>query len=94
MDGRAARDRVSATLEIAPSARRLGPRQEAVQLLPAQARAVDEAIDRLVTDAVPRSFLLEPTGDLLGRPSHREPVTDVRPQRAQALDAGQPSAPR
>src|SRR5512133_2877055 len=52
MDGRAARDRVSATLEIAPSARRLGPRQEAVQLLPAQARAVDEAIDRLVTDAV------------------------------------------
>ena len=53
MDGRAARDRVSATLEIAPSARRLGPRQEAVQLLPAQARAVDEAIDRLVTDAVP-----------------------------------------
>ena len=41
MDGRAARNR------------RLGPRQEAVQLLPAQARAVDEAIDRLVTDAVP-----------------------------------------
>ncbi|MGZ8996362.1 MAG: hypothetical protein ACXW3P_07715, partial [Rhodospirillales bacterium] len=54
----------------------------------------DEAIDRLVTDAVPRSFLLEPTGDLLGRPSHRKPVTDVRPQRAHALDAGQPSAPR
>ena len=46
VDGRAARDRISATLEIAPSARRLGPRQEAVQLLPAQARAVDEAIDR------------------------------------------------
>src|SRR5512132_137615 len=61
--GRAARARVSATLEIASSARRLGPWQEAVQLLPAQARAVDEAIDRLVTDAVPRSFLLEPTGD-------------------------------
>ena len=38
MDGRAARDRVSATLEIASSARRLGPWQEAVQLLPAQAR--------------------------------------------------------
>ena len=35
MDGRAARNRVSATLEIVPSARRLGPRQEAVQLLPA-----------------------------------------------------------
>src|SRR5512143_3504174 len=46
------------------------------------------------TDAVLGSFLLEPATDLLGRPSHRQPVTDGRPQRAPALDAGQPSAPR
>src|SRR5512143_3624550 len=46
------------------------------------------------TDAVLGSFLLEPATDLLGRPSHRKLVTDGRPQRAPALDAGQPSAPR
>ena len=47
MEGSTALDRISATLEIAPSARCLGPRQETVQLLPAQAWAIDKAINRL-----------------------------------------------
>ncbi len=50
MDGAAAGDRFAPALEVAPSACRLGPHQDAVELLLADFWAVDEAVDRLVAD--------------------------------------------
>ncbi len=52
VDGAAAGDRFAPALGIAPSTCRLGPRQEAVELLLADFWAVDEAVDRLVADLV------------------------------------------
>jgi hypothetical protein len=45
VDGAAAGDGFAPALEVAPSACRLGPRQEAVELLLVDFWAVDEAVD-------------------------------------------------
>ena len=45
-------DWLPAVLEVAPAPARLGPRQVTVQLLRPDFRAVDKAINRLVTDPV------------------------------------------
>ena len=51
-DGVAAGDRFAPALEVAPTACRLGPRQEAVEPLLVDFWTVDEAVDRLVADLV------------------------------------------
>ncbi len=52
VDGAAAGDRFAPALEGAPSACRLGPRQEAVEFLLVDFWVVDEAVDRLMADLV------------------------------------------
>ena len=52
MDGAPSGDGFAPALEGAPSACRLGPRQEALELLLVDFLAVDEAVDRLVADLV------------------------------------------
>src|SRR4051812_30425989 len=73
----------------APAAR-LG--QVAVEAVLAALRAVDVPVDGLVADGSPavRLFVLQPSGDLLGRPAGRQALGDVR---AQALVGRQLAAP-
>ena len=75
-DGRGAR--LAAVAWLAP-ATCLG--QMAVEPGVSAFGTVDIAVDRLVADAVvARAFLLQPSGDLLGRPAALEPGDDVAAQ--------------